>query len=364
MKKRVIVGMSGGIDSSVSAFLLKEKGYEVIGVFMKIWNDQIPINLKKDKPSCYGPEEKDIEDAKKVAEFLNIPFYLIDVRKEYKEKVFDYFLDEYIKGKTPNPCVICNRFIKFGYLIEKAVQSGIKFDYFATGHYAIVEYDKKNGRYLLKKALDRKKDQSYFLYLLNQKQLSFSLFPLGKYRKEKVREIAKKYKIPVSEKSESQDFISGDRFPIFENYAQKGPIIDKKGNVLGYHKGIMFYTIGQRKGLGISFGKPLYVIGILPEKNSIVVGEKKDCYKDTLIAKNLNFISVEKLEKPMEVKAKIRYASKESKAVVYPIGKDIVEVKFSSPQWAVTPGQSVIFYKKDIVIGGGIIINGDRHFSM
>ncbi|MCD6407449.1 tRNA 2-thiouridine(34) synthase MnmA, partial [bacterium] len=254
--KKVLVGLSGGVDSSVAALLLKEKGYEVEGVFMKIWDGE---ETGCGKPACYGPEEKDMEDVKKVAEILKIPLHIIDLRKEYKEIVLDYFKKEYLEGKTPNPCIICNRFLKFEILLEKSYSSGIEFEFFATGHYAIVEYDKNRKRYILKKGVDRNKDQSYFLYLLTQKQLSRVIFPLGKHTKEEVREIARKYNFPVSEKEESQDFISGDRFFLFENGTKEGEIVDKDGNVLGKHKGIIYYTIGQRRGLGIAKGKPLYV---------------------------------------------------------------------------------------------------------
>lgn len=258
MKKKVLVGLSGGIDSSVSAFLLKEKGYEVIGVFMKIFDERYR-DFSGFKSACYGPEEKDIEDAEKVCKILNIPFYVIDLKKEYEEKVLDYFKKEYLEGRTPNPCVICNRFLKFGYLIERAFSSGMDFDYFATGHYARVEYDKERGRYILKRGIDNEKDQSYFLFLLTQEQLSKIIFPLGYYRKEEVREIAKRNNFPLFDKEESQDFIGGDRFFLFEGSKKEGDIVDKNGNVIGKHKGIIYYTIGQRKGIGISKGNPLFI---------------------------------------------------------------------------------------------------------
>ena len=352
MKKKILVGMSGGVDSSVAAIVLKEKGYEVIGVFMKTWEGE---EGGKCSPACYGPEEKDIEDVKKVCKCIGMPLYIMDMSREYRKWVLDYFIREYSKGKTPNPCIICNRFVKFHLLLEKSTSTGIQFDYFATGHYAQVEYDSERNRYLLKRAVDEEKDQSYFLYLLTQKQLSRVLFPLWTYKKAQVRDIAKKYKLSVVDKPESQDFISGDRSHLFEKGTKPGDVVDINGNVLGKHKGIVSYTIGQRKGFGISSGKPLYVIRIDAEKNTLIMGEEKDVYSDELIAANVNLISVDTIEKPMKVVAKIRYKHKLSPAVVYPAGDGKVRVKFEKPQWAITPGQSVVFYDKNTVVGGGII---------
>jgi tRNA-specific 2-thiouridylase len=353
-KIKVAVGLSGGVDSSVSALLLKEKGYEVIGIFMKIF-DEKDRKFLSFKSACYGPEEKDIEDAERVCKILNIPFYTIDLKSEYHEIVFGYFKDEYLRGKTPNPCVICNRFLKFDILLKKAFSSGIEFDYFATGHYARVFYDKKRKRYILKRGIDKDKDQSYFLFLLTQEQLSKIIFPLGEYKKIEVRKIARKNNLPLSDKEESQDFIKGDRYFIFGNFKKDGDIVDKKGNILGRHKGIIYYTIGQRKGLGIAKGKPLYVIEIDEKNNKIVVGEEKDLYKKILIAENTNFISIEKLEKIMEVKAKIRYKHNPAKAIITPIENNKVKVEFKKPQRAPTPGQAVVFYENDEVVGGGFI---------
>ena len=350
--KKIAVGLSGGVDSSVAALLLKEEGYRVEGIFMKIWDGK---EKSSSKPACYGPEEKDIEDVKKVTDILKIPLHIIDLRKEYKEVVIDYFKNEYIKGRTPNPCIICNRFLKFGVLLEKTAKSGINFDYFATGHYARIEFDRERGRYILKKGKDPDKDQSYFLYLLTQEQLSRLIFPLGNYTKKKVREIAERYNLPVSDKEESQDFISPDRFFLFENGKRQGEIVDKYGNVLGKHKGIIYYTIGQRRGLGIARGKPYYVIGIDGEKNRIVVGEEEDLFRKEFIVKNINLISVEKIEKAIRVDVKIRYKHSPSPATVIPFKKDSLRVIFDFPQRAITPGQSAVFYQKDIVLGGGII---------
>lgn len=353
--KKVLIGLSGGVDSAVAAFLLKKEGFDVEGIFMEIWGGE---DTGCGKPACYGPEEKDIEDVKKITEMLEIPLHIIDLKKEYKNIVLDYFKNEYLKGKTPNPCIVCNRFLKFEVLLEKALSSGIKTDYFATGHYAIVEYDENRKRYILKKGIDKEKDQSYFLYLLTQEQLSKVVFPLGKLKKENVREIARKNNLPVSEKEESQDFISGDRFFLFENGTKPGDIVDKNGNVLGKHRGIIYYTIGQRRGLGIAAGKPLYVIGIDAEKNRIVVGEEKNVYKRCLIAGNINFVSVDKVENGMNVEGKIRYKSPLSPASVFPYKNGKIIVKFDKPQWAITPGQSVVLYKKDELLFGGVIEKG------
>ena len=357
---KVAVAMSGGVDSSVAAALLKEKGYEVIGVTMKVWDGEtLPANGTRH--ACYGPgEEEDLEDARKVAQVLGIPLNIFDLRQEYKIEVLDYFCHEYLSGRTPNPCIRCNRRVKFDALLEKARDTGIEFDYFATGHYARVEHDESRSRYLLKKAKDMAKDQSYFLFALSQEQLSNSLFPLGNHTKEEVRKMARDLELGIDDKLESQDFFAGDYSSLLGKVARPGPILNKEGEILGEHRGIPFYTIGQRKGLAISSKEPLYVTAIDQEKNVIVVGPKEEVYGDELVAMELNWIAIQELSRPVDVKAKIRYLHKEAEAMVIPLDEDKVHVKFKEPQMAITPGQAVVFYDDDIVIGGGAIERAGR----
>ncbi len=352
---RVVVGMSGGVDSSVAAVLLKDQGYEVTGVTMRIWDGESAA-VEGKRHGCYGPgEREDIEDAQKVADILGIPLHIVDLTKEYKAEVLDYFCNEYLSGRTPNPCVRCNRRIKFDALIGKARDSGIEFDCFATGHYARIEHDESNRRYLLKKARDLAKDQSYFLFALSQEQLSRSLFPVGIYKKEEVRKIAADIGLGVHDKPESQNFISGG-YSSLVGSARPGPMLDSQGNTLGEHRGIAFYTIGQRSGLGISFGEPLYVVDIDRERNAIVVGTKKEVYGDELIATDFNWISIDPPQQSIELKARLRYRHQEADAVVTPLlGGGRVHVKFKQPQMAITPGQAIVFYDGEIVVGGGTI---------
>jgi len=352
---KIIAAMSGGIDSSVAAALLKEAGFEVTGITMKIWDGET-LPGKGARHSCCGPgEEEDVENAGKIAQILGIPFHAFDLREEYRIEVLDYFRREYLSGRTPNPCVRCNRRVKFGTLLEKARDSGLAFDYIASGHYARTEYDEVNRRYLLKKGIDAKKDQSYFLYSLSQEQLGRLIFPLGGYAKEDVRRMAVSFGLDLADRPESQDFIGGGYSALVEAEARPGPILDRRGNLLGRHRGIPFYTIGQRKGLGISSKERLYVTAIDREKNAVIAGGKEDVYGDELTASEMNWIAMEKLKRPIEVKAKIRYHHKESEARAIPLGKDKVHVKFKEPQTAITPGQAVVFYDDDTVVGGGTI---------
>jgi tRNA-specific 2-thiouridylase len=352
---RVAVGMSGGADSSVAAALLREQGYEVTGIAMRTWRGD-PMSGTERRHGCYGPGEiEDIEDAGEVAVKLGIPFHAFDLGAEYESEVLDYFRREYASGRTPNPCVRCNRRIKFDVLLRKARESGIGFDFFATGHYARVEYDAARGRYLLRKAWDAKKDQSYFLFALTQEQLGHALFPIGEYTKGEVRRMASELGLGVADKPESQDFADGDFAPLVEEAARPGPILSGSGEVLGQHAGIPRYTIGQRKGIGVAAREPLYVTAIDPERNAVVVGGKDDVYGDELVASDLNWIAVEELRGPIEARARIRYSHEEARAVVSPLGGDRVHVEFRESQMAITPGQAVVFYDDDIVIGGGTI---------
>ena len=351
---KIAVGLSGGVDSTIAAYLLKKEGHDVIGITMKIWDDSFKSSNKKS--ACFGPDETiDIEETKKITEFLGIPFHIIDLSKEYVNNIISYFKDEYISGKTPNPCIKCNQIIKFYYLLEKAKEAGITFDYFATGHYANIEFHNIKNRYILKKGIDETKDQSYFLALLKQDQLSKIKFPLGSYKKQEIKKISKNIGLKLHEKKESQDFYSGDYTELLDNIPDIGDIINKDGEILGKHKGICFYTIGQRKGLGISYKEPLYVIKIDSKSNKIIVGTEKELYKNELIVKNLNWISINGLDRELKVKARIRYLHKEDDAVLIPCEENKVKVKFEKSQRAIAPGQFAVFYENDIVIGGGFI---------
>lgn len=347
---KIAVGLSGGVDSAVAAFLLREQGHEVVGAIMTLWKDDYKATIKGN--ACFGPDEKeDIEEVKRICDFLKIPFHQADCSKEYEETVLSNFNDEYMAGRTPNPCILCNRNIKFGTLPALLFSSGMKFEKFATGHYANIEHDPESDCYLLKKGIDPKKDQSYFLYRLSQEQLSKSVFPLGGLTKEEVREIARKANLPVSEKPESQDFYSGNYSDLIRSEPKEGDFINLKGEKIGTHKGIWNFTIGQRKGLGISSANPLYVLSIDAKKNQITLGERKDLFSKGLIARDVNVI-VDIF--PDRAKAKIRSTSEEKDCSIE-ITKTGMEVVFDEEQSAITPGQSVVLYKDNIVLAGGTI---------
>ena len=352
-KSRIIVGLSGGVDSSVAAYLLKEEGHEVIGVTMAIWDGQFRVTGKH---ACYGPDEQqEIREAEEIAGLLGIPHLVFDCSAEYKESVLSYFKSEYLEGRTPNPCIRCNQLIKFGLLPGKAEKEGLRYDYFATGHYARTGWDKESGRYLLKKGVDPIKDQTYFLYRLSQDQLSKVLFPLGGYTKKEIRAIARDAGIVAEEKEESQDFYSGDYKDLINEQENPGNIVDSDGNILGMHKGIWNYTIGQRKGLGIAHPEPLYVIGLNKEQNTVVVGTRKETYHSSFTVTDLTWISVVKPDHSLNILCKIRSAQKEKEATLEPMDSGDVKVTFVQPNDSISPGQSAVFYDGDVVIGGGII---------
>lgn len=358
---KILVGMSGGVDSSVTALLLKEQGHEVIGAIMSIWSEEKhkrltpSVKTNSCKDACYGPNEKeDIENARKIAEKIGIPFYVFDCSKEYEQIVLDNFKEEYLSGRTPNPCIRCNSLIKFDVLPFLAKKSGLEFEKFATGHYARVEFDETYKRFMLKKGINPKKDQSYFLYRLRQDQLASIIMPLGEYEKDKIREIAKNNGLKVYDKPDSQDFYSGDYNELLEVKPQKGNIVDKSGKILGTHEGIWNYTIGQRKGIGIAHTSPLYVIDLNSERNEVIVGEADETFKHSLVAVDLNWVSIEKLDKEIKATAKVRSAQIPAEVIIKPVG-NTVKVDFIYPQKSLTKGQSVVFYQEDLLLGGGII---------
>lgn len=358
---KVVVAMSGGVDSSVAAALLKEQSYQVIGITMQIWPADKPYGDRFG--GCCGLDA--VEDARRVAYRLGMPHYVLDFREIFARKVITDFCREYSHGRTPNPCIRCNQFIKFDALLAKAKALGAEL--VATGHHARIEKDEVKGRYLLKKGVDREKDQSYFLYPVTQEQLRHILMPIGHLTKKQVREIARELALPVAEKRESQEicFIPDDNYAEFlKDYipeaAKPGHIADEQGNILGNHQGILHYTIGQRKGLGIAAKEPLYVIAIDPEKNAIIVGGKEKAFCEELIASRLNWIARANLTKPVTLKAKIRYRHPEAEATVTPLENDVIYVKFSQPQMAIAPGQAIVFYDGDMVVGGGTIESANK----
>lgn len=352
MTTKALIAMSGGVDSSVAAYLMKERGFSCTGVTMRLLG-------------CLGEalssakSDTSVDDACAVAKRLAIPFETVNFSADFRQTVIEAFINAYAAGRTPNPCVVCNRLIKFGKLLSHAAEIGC--DFVATGHYARIARDERTGRFILKKAVDLTKDQSYFLYSLTQKQLAHILFPLGELDKTTVRAVAAENGFSNAHKHDSQDicFIDGSYTDFIESIAQKpfprGSFIDKDNNILGTHGGIIRYTIGQRKGLGVSFGEPMYVTSINAQNNTVTLGKHEELFSKRLIAENLNLVSVSEISSPQKLKARVRYRHTEQCATVTQLSESKALVEFDEPQRAVTPGQSVVFYDGDVVVGGGTI---------
>ena len=366
---RIVVAMSGGVDSSVAAALLKEQGHEVIGIMLRLWSE--PAEEMDDaveqvaENKCCSLES--VGDARRVSQLLDIPFYLINVERQFQQTIVDYFYEEYANGRTPNPCLRCNRHIRFTLLLERALALGA--EYLATGHYVRVETDAVTGKRQLRTGVDPAKDQSYVLHVLNQQQLTHACFPLGRYTKPEVRAMAEERDLPVARKAESQDicFVAANDYRGFmKRYAerrgvalpQQGPIWDQRGELLGTHQGLTNYTIGQHKGLGLASGRRLHVLKLDPVNNSVIVGEAAQLERTRFTVQQVNYPSGDIPTTPFEANVRIRYKAPEVPAVVTPLGPTLAEVTLSQPQRAITPGQAAVFYggpTGDEVLGGGII---------
>lgn len=352
-KKTVVVGMSGGVDSSVTAALLSERAYNVIGVMLRLWSE----SGREDENRCCTVDA--LRDARLIAGQLDIPFYAVDARDRFRAEVVDYFIDGYTKGITPNPCLVCNRTIRWGFLYNYARTLGA--DYLATGHYARLRRP-EGGPIQLLRGVDRSKDQSYVLHVLTQEQLEHTLFPLGEYTKVQVRELAQQFDLPVAERPDSQDlcFVGEDNYQNFlrrqaPQVHQKGPILSPQGKKLGEHPGLAYFTIGQRKGIGIAYAEPLYVLEKDLERNALIVGPKSALGKKQLTAHQVNWISGHPPQEPLRASVKIRYRAREVKGLVTPVAADRVRVDFEEALPDITPGQSAVFYQQDQCLGGGVI---------
>ncbi len=358
MKKKVVVGMSGGVDSSVAAMLLKEQGYDVIGVTMQIWQDEEEA-AKEANGGCCGLSA--VDDARRVAQTLEIPYYVMNFKKEFKCHVMDYFVAEYLRGHTPNPCISCNRYVKWESLLQRSLEIGA--DYIATGHYARIDR-LPNGRFAIRNSVTAAKDQTYALYNLTQEQLAHTLMPVGEYTKDEIRAMAEKAYLPVAHKPDSQEicFVPDNDYASFidrevgEKVPGPGNFVTEDGRILGRHKGITHYTLGQRRGLELPMGERVFVTAIRPETNEVVIGSNQELFTDKVLCENVNYMAVEDLSEPTRVLAKIRYNHKGEYGTLtkQPDGK--VLCTFEAPVRAATPGQAMVFYQDEHVLGGGTIV--------
>lgn len=356
MKEKVVVGMSGGVDSSVAAYLLKEQGYDVIGVTMQIWQDE-DVFKQSEEGGCCGLSA--VEDARRVAAVLGIPYYVMNFKADFQEKVIDYFVSEYERAYTPNPCIACNRYVKWESLLRRSMEIGA--DYIATGHYARI-MQLPNGRYSIRNSVTAAKDQTYALYNLTQEQLRRTLMPVGDYEKSEIRNIAEKIGLPVASKSDSQDicFVPDHDYASFiknetgKTYAP-GNFVDEQGNILGQHKGLIHYTIGQRKGLGITAATPLFVKELRPETNEVVICKNEELFTDTCILSNVNYMAEVQIPEGTRAIGKVRYSHAGAPCTLYPMENGMLRCVFDEPQRAMTPGQAGVFYQEDHVLCGGTI---------